>query len=151
MDNEPVATSPRPSAATAQPWIITLTVVLVRLVMGATFAFSGFAKAIDPWGTYYKITEYILTLGWDALLPAALFAAFALPAAEMTLGVIVAVGAYRRSAPVLMLLMMAVMLPLTLWLAVTRAVPDCGCFGDAWVLSNNATFAKNVVLAVGAV
>lgn len=133
-----------------QPWVITTIVVLMRLVVGGIFIFSGFVKAIDPWGTYYKVTEYLLTLGWDTLANQALFFAFALPALELLLGVATFVGAYRRSAPVAVLLFMALMLPLTLWLAVTNAVPDCGCFGDALILTNWATFGKNLLLTLGA-
>jgi hypothetical protein len=41
---------------------------------------------------------------------------------------------------------MAVMLPLTAYIAIASPVADCGCFGDFWVLSNSATFVKNLVL-----
>lgn len=133
-----------------QPWVITTIVLLMRLVVGGIFIFSGFVKAIDPWGTYYKVTEYLLTLGWDTLASQALFFAFALPALELLLGVAIFVGAYRRSAPIAVLLFMTVMLPLTLWLAMTNAVPDCGCFGDALILTNWATFGKNLLLTLGA-
>ena len=134
----------------SMPWVVTAVVLLMRLVVGATFIFSGFAKAVDPWGTCYKVTEYLLTLGWDSMAGQALLIAFALPAVELMLGVAIVVGAYRRSAPVGVLIMMAVMLPLTLWLATTNAVPDCGCFGDAIVLTNWATFGKNLLLTMGA-
>lgn len=133
-----------------QPWVLTIVVLLMRLVVGGVFVFSGFVKAIDPWGTCYKVTEYLLTLGWESMVGLALVGAFALPAIELILGVAIVVGAYRRSAPIGVLLMMAVMLPITLWLATTNAVPDCGCFGDAWVLTNWATFGKNVLLTMGA-
>jgi uncharacterized membrane protein YphA (DoxX/SURF4 family) len=132
-------------AVAASKWNPVIVWVL-RVLLGLTFMFSGFAKAIDPWGGMYKFTEYFGVLGFDQLVPAALAFAFILAALEFMLGLFILVGSYRRSAPVLLLCMMAVMLPLTLWLAITDAVPDCGCFGDAVVMSNWGTFFKNLLI-----
>ncbi len=120
--------------------------VLLRLLVGGLFVFSGFVKAIDPWGSFYKFSEYFLAFGMGPMEWFALFAAFAVAAVEFVLGVCVILGAFRRGSVVLLLAMMVVMLPLTLYLAVTDAVPDCGCFGDVWVISNWATFGKNVLI-----
>ena len=49
------------AAQPAVPWLVTVMVWLMRVVVGGTFVFSGMVKAIDPWGTYYKIQEYLLT------------------------------------------------------------------------------------------
>ncbi len=136
------------AATKAQVWWWRVAVVAVRVLVGGTFAFSGFVKAIDPYGGYYKITEYLMALGLEGLTGLALVGAIALAATEFMLGVMLIVGAHRRVAPWLTMAMLAVMTPLTLWLAVTDAVPDCGCFGDALVLTNWQTFAKNVLLLI---
>lgn len=138
------------NAVKHEKWCRLLT-VLMRLVVGGVFIFSGFTKGVDPWGTGYKITDYLNALGMDQWVPAAFFIAVALAALEFMLGIAIALGSYRRSAPVVALVMMLVMTPLTLWLAVTGAVPDCGCFGDALHLSNWATFFKNILLLLGVI
>lgn len=43
---------------------------------------------------------------------------------------------------------MVVMTPLTLYIALANPVEDCGCFGDAVVISNWSTFYKNIVLSI---
>ncbi len=136
------------NAVKGEKWCQVLT-TLMRLVVGAVFMFSGFTKAVDPWGTSYKITDYLMAMGLESWTDTALIFAVALAALEFMLGIAIVVGAYRRSAPWVALLMLLVMTPLTLWLAVTGAVPDCGCFGDALHLSNWATFGKNVLLLAG--
>ena len=131
-----------------EKWCQILT-LLMRLTIGGVFIFSGFTKAIDPWGTCYRVTDYLGAMGLIGWTGTAQFIAVALAALETVLGVVIAVGAYRRSAPWLALVLMLVMTPLTLWLAISNAVPDCGCFGDAVHLSNWATFGKNVLLLLG--
>ena len=131
-----------------EKWCQVLT-LLMRLTVGGIFIFSGFTKAIDPWGAFYKVSDYQLALGFEQWTGTALFIAVSLAVAEFLLGVAIAAGAYRRSAPWLALVLMLIMTPLTLWLAVTGAVPDCGCFGDALHLSNWATFGKNLLLLLG--
>ncbi|MBR5103001.1 MAG: DoxX family protein, partial [Muribaculaceae bacterium] len=125
-----------------------LGVIIVRLVVGLVFVYSGFSKAVDPWGGYYKFNEYFLALGLDSFVSLSLFFAFALAAIEFLLGVFLITGAYKRSTPIILTLLMAVMLPLTFYLAVSNVVSDCGCFGDAVHLSNWGTFFKNVLLTV---
>ena len=138
------------NAVKGEKWCQLLTVIM-RLTVGGVFIFSGFTKGVDPWGTSYKITDYFSAMGLEQWTSTALFAAVALAALEFMLGIAIVVGAYRRSAPWLALILLLVMTPLTLWLAVTGAVPDCGCFGDALHLSNWATFGKNLLLLLGVV
>ena len=136
------------NAVKGEKWCRLLT-VLMRLTVGGVFIFSGLTKGIDPWGTFYKVNDYLTAMGLDNWNATALFLAVALAAIEFMLGVAIVVGAYRRSSLWLALIMMLVMTPVTLWLAVTNAVPDCGCFGDALHLSNWATFGKNLLLLLG--
>ena len=138
------------NAVKYEKWCRLLT-VLMRLTVGGVFVFSGFTKGVDPWGTCYKITDYLNALGLGEWTGAALIIAAAAAALEFMLGIAIVVGAYRRSSPWIALLFLLVMTPLTLWLAITGAVPDCGCFGDALHLSNWATFGKNLLLLLGVV
>lgn len=126
--------------------IITATVWALRLIVGAVFIASGFAKAIDPWGTVYKIDDYLTV--WDLTQPRTLvvIAAMALSAGEFLLGSLLAAGCYRRAGVWLITAVMAVMTPLTLYIWLADPVADCGCFGDMVILSNPATFAKNIVI-----
>lgn len=138
------------NAVKGEKWCKVLT-TLMRLVVGGVFIFSGFTKAVDPWGTCYKITDYLNAMGLESWTSTALIIAVALAALEFVLGMCLALGTYRRSSPIIALLLLLVMTPLTLWLAVTNAVPDCGCFGDALHLSNWATFGKNLLLLLGSI
>lgn len=124
-----------------------------RFLLAFVFTFSGFIKANDPLGTVYKIEDYLEAWGILELMPGALIylAAMLMGVVEFTLGVYLLFGIRRRMASSLVLFLMAVMTPLTLWLAVANPVSDCGCFGDAVILTNWETFAKNVVLLVAAV
>jgi uncharacterized membrane protein YphA (DoxX/SURF4 family) len=138
------------NAVKGEKWCQMLT-LLMRLTVGGVFLFSGFTKAVDPWGTCYKIIDYFTAMGLESWADKSLFFAVSIAALEFILGIELVVGAYRRSAPVLALVLMLVLTPITLWLAVTDAVPDCGCFGDALHLSNWATFFKNLLLVLGIV
>lgn len=138
------------NAVKHEKWCRVLT-MLMRLTVGGVFVFSGFTKAVDPWGTCYKLTDYFAAMGLLQWTGTAQLLAVLLAALEFILGIVIVVGAYRRSAPWVALLFMLVMTPVTLWLAVSNAVPDCGCFGDALHLSNWATFGKNVLLLLGVI
>ena len=123
-----------------------IAVWLSRLVVGATFIISGWAKAIDPWGFSIKVDEYIAAWGLSIPHEAVVAACVSLSCIEFLTGVLLVSGSLKRTASVLALAMMIVMLPLTLYIAIANPVADCGCFGDFIKLSNWATFAKNVLL-----
>lgn len=124
-----------------------------RLLLALTFVFSGFVKAVDPEGSFFKITDYLVAFGMADVLPdfAVRIVAVALSAVEFLIGVNILFAIRRRVTTVLAFLFMLVMTPFTLYLAIENPVPDCGCFGDALVLTNWQTFGKNVVLLIASV
>lgn len=127
---------------------IGLCVNLCRLVVSLTFIFSGYVKAIDPLGTQYKLQDYLEVMSLAPYVPdyLTLLASVLLGGLEFSLGVFLLFAIRRRLVTRLTLLFMAVMTPLTLWLAISNPIKDCGCFGDAVVLTNWETFYKNIVL-----
>ncbi|MCD8193449.1 MAG: DoxX family protein [Tannerellaceae bacterium] len=122
-----------------------------RVLVGVTFIFSGFVKAVDPVGGAIKIDEYFASFGLDVLQPLSLLSAINLSAVEFTLGVCLLLGVYRKFTTFLIALFMVFMTPLTLYLAIFNPVSDCGCFGEALVITNWQTFFKNVVLLAAAI
>lgn len=123
---------------------------ICRFILSAVFVLSGFVKANDPLGLQYKLAEYAGAFGLelpDFLLM--ILGAFQ-AAVEFVLGVYLFFGINRRLTSWLVMAIMCVMTPLTLYLALENPVSDCGCFGDAVVLTNWQTFWKNVVLFVAA-
>lgn len=128
--------------------IVGLVTTVCRYVLAVVFVFSGFVKAIDPLGTQYKIQEYLIAFGWTDVFPdfVPFLAAVLLGILEFCLGVYLFFGIRRRIAPRTVVGCLGIMTPLTFWLALTNPVTDCGCFGDAVVLTNWETFWKNVLL-----
>lgn len=130
---------------------IKIALLVSRILFGFTFLFSGFVKAVDPMGSAYKFIDYFrafdLTFFNDLALPLAIL----LAAIEFTIGASILFGSYRRLATWCGLLFMCFFTPLTLYLALANPVSDCGCFGDAFVMTNWETFYKNIVLLVFAI
>lgn len=133
------------------PALTSIVTWLMRFLVGGLFIFSGFTKGVDVWGTIFKFNEYFNAWGyevWDGLI---LVGVFLLCLIEFITGVFILLGCFRRAAPIVAILIMAFMLPLTLWLAIANPVSDCGCFGDALKLTNWETFYKNIVITAGTI
>lgn len=124
---------------------------IVRLLLGSCFVFSGFVKAIDPLGSTYKISDYLQAFDWMIFKDLSWMGAVLLAAAEFYLGTALILGLWKRSTTLLSLIFMLVMTPFSLYLAIKNPVSNCGCFGDALVLTNWQTFAKNIILLLLAI
>lgn len=133
--------------------IKTIIAGICRTLLGVVFVFSGAVKAIDPMGTVYKIEDYLKAFGgfFTDLLPLAELAAVVLILLEILLGVCMLLNVRTQCTSWFALAFYAVMTPLTLYIAINNPVSDCGCFGDAIVLTNWQTFGKNMVLIILAI
>lgn len=123
-----------------------------RILLGSVFVYSGFVKVIDPLGSTYKFTDYFreaFSMEW--MIPASFTLAIIMSVAEMLFGLTLLANIKPRLSALGVLLFMIIFTPLTLYLAITDAVKDCGCFGDAMKISNWQTFYKNIVIASFAV
>ena len=125
---------------------------IARLLLALTFILSGFVKAVDPLGTQYKINDYLSAMHLKDFAPdlLTLSTSVLLSAAEFVIGICLLFAIRRRLVSRITLCMMIVMTLITLWLAIDDPISDCGCFGDALVLTNWQTFWKNVILLVAA-
>ena len=75
--NEKISSSP----------INKVVVTILRILVGGTFIFSGFVKAIDPMGSVYKFHEYITALSFSNFIGSEVVLAFIIPVLELVLGV----------------------------------------------------------------
>jgi hypothetical protein len=119
-----------------------------KIIIGIVFIFSGVVKAIDPLGSAYKFQDYFQAFHIDFLKSMSLPLAILLCTAEFISGFSVLTGIRQKAGFSGVLILMLIFTPLTLVLALTNPVSDCGCFGDAIHLTNWQTFWKNIVLLV---
>lgn len=125
--------------------LIDFVTTVARLLLGVLFIFSGIVKAVDPYGTVYKITDYLEAFHLSFAVPVALFAGFLIFIVEFVIGVLLLFNVFKRQAALGSMLLLCFFTPLTLYIAFTNPVSDCGCFGDAWKISNWGTFIKNLI------
>lgn len=119
---------------------------LVQFLLAILFIVSGISKCIDPSGTALKFSEYLLYFGFDFAVDLSLGLAWVICLVEFMVGINLLIGTARIRGLLIASLLMLVFTPLTLWLALTDAIQDCGCFGDAIRLTNWQTFWKNIVI-----
>ena len=151
MPSSPSSSSPQESNDTRHThWAVRGAAAVARLVVAGTFIVAGFAKLDDPWGVAYKLYDYAVALGVAASLTPTLLLlpALVLAVCEFCLGIYLFFGIRRNFTTFALVAVMAVMTPLTLWVAVAEPVHECGCFGAMVPLTGWQSFGKNVVLTM---
>lgn len=118
----------------------------LQIIVGVVFVFSGLMKGIDPLGTAIKIGEYFSSFGIHSNPSVDLIFSIVLNLFEAALGIALLIGFRPTKTKFVALALMGAMTLLTLYIYIFNPVTDCGCFGDAIIISNKATFWKNVVL-----
>ncbi|MBN1599663.1 MAG: DoxX family protein [Bacteroidales bacterium] len=121
---------------------------VARLIIAPVFIFSGFVKAIDPLGSTYKFSDYFEAFGFGFLMPLSLVLAILLSTAELMIGLTLLLKLRMKAAAWALMLFMLFFTILTLIVAITNPVTDCGCFGDAIILTNWQTFFKNLIFLI---
>ena len=120
--------------------------IVSRLILGIVFIFSGFVKGVDPLGSTYKFTDYFNAFNLGFLEPLALVLAITFAAMEFIIGVSLLFRFRYQLGVWGVLVFMSFFTMITLILALTNPVSDCGCFGDAIIMTNWQTFFKNLIL-----
>src|ERR1035437_3857258 len=125
-----------------------------RIFVGFVFTYSGFVKAIDPLGSAYKFTEYFDSWHLKFMQPYAIPLAVILSISELVVGLALLFNLVLEYAALGALIFMVYFTPVTLYLGFQEnlsgkeLVHDCGCFGDALIITNWQTFYKNIILLI---
>lgn len=122
--------------------------IISRILVGLVFIFSGYVKLVDPLGSTYKFIDYFQAFHMGFMEPVAIYLAVIMSLAEFIIGVALLVGLRMRIAAWAVLIFMSFFTILTFFLAIFNPVSDCGCFGDALIITNWQTFGKNVILMI---
>lgn len=122
-----------------------------RLLIGIIFIYSGLVKGIDPLGTTYKLIDYFNAFSINGLNSVSLLLSILLSTLEFLIGLTLVLNVKIKWSSIGALAFMSIFTPLTLFIALSNPVSDCGCFGDAFVISNWETFFKNIILLTAAI
>lgn len=121
---------------------------LSRIIVGLVFAFSGFAKGLDPLGTAYLIEEYFMIYGIDWDINSALIFSITISTSEFVIGASLLFNAHVKIFSWILSPLIVFLTFFTLYIAIYKPVSNCGCFGDVIKLTHWQTFYKNLFLII---
>lgn len=129
--------------------------IFSRLFVGVLFTISGLIKVNDIRGFAYKLDEYFEVFYkhtgipfYEIFGPWSVALAGGIAVFETALALFLLIGYARRFTAWSLLLMILFFTFLTGYSAITKAVSDCGCFGDAIKFTPWQSFGKDVLLLV---
>lgn len=117
-----------------------------RIVVAGLFIFSGFAKAIDPWGTSFVVEEYLRAYAMGWLEEWSIQLSIVLSGFELLLGIVLLANILPCITSFVAMVVLSLFTIVTLLSATVFTIADCGCFGEVLKLSPWLTFAKNIAL-----
>jgi uncharacterized membrane protein YphA (DoxX/SURF4 family) len=120
--------------------------VLIRVIVGSLFIFSGLIKANDPLGLSYKIQEFFEIWKLQGLDAYTLYFSLFLNTAEIVLGVSFLIGwnpSFTRKSLLAILVFFTFLTGYTYYTGLPK---NCGCFGDCLPLTAFTSFVKDVLL-----
>src|SRR6185295_15047709 len=120
--------------------------IVIRVVVGLLFIFSGLIKANDPLGLSYKMQEFFDVWGWHGWTDYTLPLSVILIAFEIIAGVAVLLGWQFKIFSWLLLLLIICFSFLTGYAVLSGKIKECGCFGDCIKLTAMDSFIKDLVL-----
>ena len=127
---------------------VKLLTILCRILLGLVFIFSGFVKGVDPMGSAIKFAEYFDAFHIPWLDSMSLILSIVLSTVEFLIGIALVTGLRMEVTSRAAVLFMGFFTILTLYSVIWNPVSDCGCFGDALILTNWQTFCKNIILII---
>lgn len=105
--------------------------LVLRVVLGAIFIYAAWLKLKDPWALFaMNIDSYQVLPLWAVRLVAR-----TLPWFEMTLGVLLIVGKFRRTSTTIVALLLTVFFALIIRAYAKGMEINCGCFGPGEAIS----------------
>ena len=111
--------------------ILKIAVLVLRVALGAIFAYAGYVKLVQPWQLFAAgIAEYQIVPLW-----AATFLAKTLPWFEILLGLLLVIGRWSRSSTVMVSGLLVVFFGLMVRAFLQGKEINCGCFGPNELIS----------------
>lgn len=122
--------------------------IVIRIVVGVLFIFSGLIKANDPLGLSYKMQEFFEVWNMASLDAWSLWLSIFMIAFEILAGVAVLLGWRMQLFSWLLLLLIIFFSFLTGYAVLSGKIRECGCFGDCIPLQAMGSFIKDLILLV---